>query len=113
MAQPSATSHAGNARVVVSSTVGEEVAAQVDQLAAQWGLDRSNAIREILESVAEDERMQRGVKIRMLPTVLPLAQRYIVRRGGTIQHFDGSSYVQRKYAEGQVLGRGDYLPVGY
>ncbi len=86
--------------------------AQVDQLAASWGLDRSNAIREILETVVAREKMQKEVRLRRLPVVLPVAQRYIVRVGGTVQVFDGASYLTRRYDEGRVLDRGNW-PAGY
>jgi len=112
MATSTASSIAGNARAVVSSSVGEDTVAQVDQLAASWGLDRSNAIREILETVVAREKMQKEVRLRRLPVVLPVAQRYIVRVGGTVQVFDGASYLTRRYDEGRVLDRGNW-PAGY
>jgi len=112
MATSTASSIAGNARAVVSSSVGEDTVAQVDQLAASWGLDRSNAIREILETVVAREKMQKEVRLRRLPVKLPVAQRYIVRVGGVVQVFDGASYLQRRYDEGQVLDRGNFAP-GY
>ena len=112
MATSTASSIAGNARAVVSSSVGEDTVAQVDQLAASWGLDRSNAIREILETVIAREKMQKEVLLRRLPVELPIAQRYIVRVGGTVQVFDGASYLTRRYDEGRVLDRGNW-PAGY
>ncbi len=69
MATSTASSIAGNARAVVSSSVGEDTVAQVDQLAASWGLDRSNAIREILETVIAREKMQKEVLLRRFAIV--------------------------------------------
>ncbi len=103
MAYQSAIANAANASVVISSRVAEDVAAQIDKLAAQWGLDRGNAIREILETAVLSPGVQRSVRIHLLPGVLPNVRRYKVLRGGTIKHFDGYSYIDRRYEEGQVL----------
>lgn len=103
MAYQSAIANAANASVVISSRVAENVAAQIDKLAAQWGLDRGNAIREILETAVLSPGVQRSVRSHLLPGVLPNVRRYKVLRGGTIKHFDGYSYIDRRYEEGQVL----------
>jgi hypothetical protein len=112
MTIPGWSSIPANACVVVSSRVAEDVAQQVDKLAAEWKLDRSHAIAAILETAVVSEKVQQAVKVHMWPIELPVAHRYRVVRGGVIKHFDGYSYQERRYEVDQVLDVGGF-PDGY